>query len=717
MVAGSVDAVERDALMPFRVAVSGRDMNEARSGAFRLTTHMAELERRLADARQAVAQEKQQEAAERARLTAAANAEGRLEADGQDLVSPSMAHELALRQVEGRVRALRADVDAALELRPPGYTDLGDDHMLFGMVPPDDPRWLDFDAQEAAKQAQWYAQLDAHEADQRARASAQTRDAPVAADAECTPADSAALDALSGIHLALTFAGRRPRTNEVLSSDSVGPGTVGPYRLVPYALGRRVAYYVAWHVERQQEEWIIGVDEVDTFAAMVDLYVGAARTLLPGSKNLPSTQADGADTVARQPSLLELEASGAAAELQLDGVTNAPGDAPGEWRDGAFGAGPAAVNRRNADIRIDEYTVEAERIAKQIKAEMADGVIDPVSASREAVDGRNRALHDARGRMSPGARMFSEALKEEGKTLAEMRVHKAGSLLAASDGAAPDAMRGQLGVDGDGIELRRVLAADDELWEQVRRMGPSGSPEFRAALTKLGQSPVVAKAIVHSAGKTNPTITAVAKFMRHANTAGTGIGALASVVRVATAEEGQRLHVAAKELAGFAGGALGADLGAGMGAWIASLLRLPHGAVVVVSVIGGVVGGISGTDVGVTGLDGVAQVTNYAMTNYFGPGAAQAGAYGGLLRRPESPEMGIASILEGEIYELDTTLDEVAHKITDAKDADGLQSLQRLRLTLLDRRGTFEAILGAIRGGTLTTDDVWQIFGVEEDLG
>lgn len=172
------------------------------------------------------------------------------------------------------------------------------------------------------------------------------------------------------------------------------------------------------------------------------------------------------------------------------------------------------------------YDRQVRAMAEELRRKATMGEITWRQAANEASDVRNMVMNTLRGRSTPLGRALAESLKSQGRTLNEMIARKTMQLF------------------GEGADFNR--------------------------LTRAQQDRVFA-AIVDSAGKSNPVITA---RMRTVSRAGRGLLVLSlaiSVYVVATAEDkGEALvHEGAVVGAGIGGGMLGgatAGLACGPGA-------------------------------------------------------------------------------------------------------------------------------------------------------
>jgi hypothetical protein len=690
-------------LPAFYNSIAARDFEAARSAATMLAIHVSNAERKLVDVR--------------------------AEHPTGDFLA-------RLEVVEGLVMAVRTEVDAALRLAPPKAESTGDDRMLYahGACAPEDPGEIaDTEAQAADE---WSSQMDAHE-ESAWRAAEQTADSSPIREDRSEPVGSAQPDAVSGIHLMIQ-APPLPSYDQILDEASVGPSQAGPYRFQPHTRERKLVYFVAFHRERQQQEWVIGPDSIDYFAQNVDLFVGAARNAYPGSKNIPATQKDGADKAQHPASLLELEAFGAAPWQRTFGggsLADKPGPMDGgvptgpdpfaidliEGHEHTRG-GPAMVGLRNGEIRIHDYAAEAERLAKELQQQLSTGTIGHTEARTRAVDGRNHTMRQVRERLSPGAAYASRQIKSDSKVDAgAMAAKKTVDIMDSAAGHPPpkESPMGVLGMSGDADALRSVLAQDSELWaEYLAKLETGGDARlvYQDAVERLGAQPAVSRAIVNSSGKTNKFVTGIARFSRPLEGGLAVYGLYEMVSTIAGAEAGERAHVAAGELAGFTGGVVGAEVGAMSAVWLASLL-IPNPstpAIIIVSIIGGGVGGSVGAEMGRTVLGATARGAQAAGTAMFGPGMAQNGGYNGLYERSMDDGMNANRIeqqLADAVFAKEQELREIEARIAESPDRGSLRKLWAQRLAVLDQRDELDRLYGALRIGAIDERAAWEMTG------
>lgn len=573
-----------------------------------------------------------------------------------------------------------------------------------------DQDYLDFDAEEARIEGEWNTTLDADEAQRWEHAEA----APLSSEL-CQVDGPRAEHTFSGIQL-FVLAKDLPKHNSMWDHKLVGPGAVGPYRVMACTLDNKIAFYKAIHTKRNQAEWVIGPDNLEAFQANIDLYVGAARASLPGSSKVEDSQEDGAAKPPHFPSMLELEAFGDAPHQQSFNLFDAVSDA----NDKANG-GSALVSARNMHLRLSEYTKEAERLAMQLKGQMATGEVPHDVARTQAVDGRNQLMRDTRAKLSPSGQYASRFIKsDQGVSVEDMTKRKTGDLLKASMGESDDAMQKVFGVEGTSDDLRKALDQDSELWAKYRKALEAGDDVkrvFTSAVQELGAQPAVSRAVINSAGKSNSTVTGVAKAGRVVAGAAAIYGVYDMVTTIANAEEGQRLHVAGAELGGFAGGIIGAEVGAMSAVWIASLL-IPNPTtpvVIVVSLLGAAIGSAVGAEVGHEMGGPMAdtyKLPGQAMQAIMGPGAAQNGGYAGLHERSRRHGAGgknLDFLLSNSIFQMDTYLATVEAEIAKAPNREKLEAYQATRLDILDSRDQMGHVYSALQSGILSEEDVWQL--------
>lgn len=669
-----------------RSAFSGREFQRSRDAAFAVRIGFSRAESRLQDARSWLQQ-----------------------------VDPTWQAKLLeeLAVAEGQVEAVRPEVLDVQRLAPSTPASSSQDFSLaLGLGREED--YLDFEAKEARLEEEWNTTLDEDEATKWENAQA----APLRDDVCQVDGPRAEHTFQGGIQLYILAQGSLPKYTAMWDHKLVGPGVVGPYRVMACTFDNKIAFYQAIHTQRHQAEWVIGPDHLTTFQENIDLYVGAARASLPGSSKVEASQEDGAAKPPHLPSMLELEAFGEAPHQSFN-LFEAVSDANDKGNGGS-----ALVSARNMHLRLSEYTKEAERLAHQLKAQMASGEVPHDVARVQAVEGRNQLMRNVREKLSPSGRYASQFIKsDQGISVEQMTERKTRDLLKSSMGESDEAMK-VLGAEGTSADLRKVLAQDSALWEQYRRALDAGDDVkrvFSAAVQELGAQPAVSRAIVHSAGKSNSTMTGIAKAGRVVAGAAAIYGVYDMVATIANAEEGQRLHVAGAEFGGFAGGIVGAELGAMGAVWIASLL-IPNPstpAIIVISLIGGGLGGMAGAEAGhaVGGpLVDSYKTIGQGMQAVMGPGAAQNGGYAGLYERSRREGMGAKNlnfILSNAIFELDQTLTRFEAEIAQAPDREKLEAYQVARLEVLESRDQLGYVYSALQSGVLSEEDVWQLLGKE----
>ncbi len=569
--------------------------------------------------------------------------------------------------LDAAIEAVRPDVEEAVRLAPEEAASM-----------PIESAW-DADASssweeaEAQRESTWNASLDAEEA---------ARSAPAIPgplqDDRCAVDGPHAPYAFTGINLYLNVKERlHGLATGTYDYRSVGPGEAGPYRLYASTDDGQLVYYLAYHQERQQNEWVIGPESVEEFAASVDLYVGAAARLLPGSANVEGSQADGADAVRDPDSVVKQEAFGRAPwQPVMDYVTDP---------DNLNGGASALVFARNARLRLTDYAKPAKEMAEQLAADVAAGKVDHLDARARAVDGRNALLEQTRQRQSPSARYASRTIKEEGKTLAEMTSKKVKDNLRAYN-LSP--------------ETRALLDADSALWGQYATAMGAGDDVMKSAMRELGESPAVSRSIIQSAGKTNRTFTRLARWGGPVGLALGALGAADMIVDVVDDAEAHNWHAAAGEAAGFAGGLVGGEAGAMGAVWLASVIvpGAGTGVVIVASIVGSMIGSALGS-YGGRGMidmlaDGAALGAGGLATAY-----GAAGGFAGVHSKDHPAGYAAADQLADAIYATEDELANLATAIPQAQSRDELQGLQKMRLDVLSRRQEMEDLLTAIKLG------------------
>jgi hypothetical protein len=496
-------------------------------------------------------------------------------------------------------------------------------------------------------------------------------------------------DALHGIHLWLqakdSVADLADGTRDW---SKAGPGKTGPYALYAQVKQKRLVFYVAYHEQRRQNEWIVGADDADAFAASVDLYAAAARAALPGSENVAHSQEDGA-VGGHVPSTIELEATEGLVDFAAEGMDKANG-------------GGALNAARNAGLRVDVYAKEAKRVADEMLAGLQSGALDHQVARDGAIEGRNEAMRETRRRMSPAARYQSRKSKaDEGRSLEYMVERKTQGLIREA-------------VQKPAVKER--LIADSPEWEKYiddEALGVADASTYKNAVEELGGRPEVSKAIIASAGRPNPRMTVFLRYaLRPGFTAMGGLGVLDMVKQVADAKEGERLHAAARELGGFAGGIVGGEMGSMAAVFIASAIVTSAGVLLVVSLIGGFVGSV----VGATAGSMMTQAVEH--TAQAGPLAAKAampmtasaagGGFAGMLDRNQrnAARSGVVNALEDYLFEIDTELRALEGQIGEAPDRATMEQLQQRRLSILSGREVYDQLLLASRTGRMDETEI-----------
>jgi hypothetical protein len=499
----------------------------------------------------------------------------------------------------------------------------------------------------------------------------------------CAVDGAHAPNAIEGIQLYLTVEDRlNGLATRTLNYSEMGPGIAGPYKLFAHTKDDLIVYYVAHHVERQQNEWVIGPASAALFASTVELYAGSAAQLLPGSARVPGSQADGADQVNDPDSVVKQEALGRAPwQVAADGLAGAS-DAVGDHTSG----GGLLNFARNSRIRLANYVRPAQELAEQLAADVAAGRVDHLEARRQAVEGRNALLLDTRRRQSPAASYASKALKEDrGKSESEMTRKKVIDNL--EDYRASEA-------------TRAVLDADSELWGRYAEAMSNGEDVLKDALRDLGQSPAVSRSIVQSAGKTNKAFTRIARWGGPVGLAIGSLGAADMVQDIRDQIEADNWHAAARELAGFAGGVVGGELGAMGAVWIASaIVPGSAGVVIVASIIGGAIGGHLGASGGERATDLIASGLAPGLVTPLVSAGGLAGAH------DKDRARTIANQIKDVIFKADGDLAKLAATIPAASSRRELVALQRKRLEVLARRQQLEDLLTALRLGAFEGPD------------
>ena len=237
-------------------------------------------------------------------------------------------------------------------------------------------------------------------------------------------------------------------------------------------------------------------------------------------------------------------------------------------RSGGFTAN-AAIQSYDATVRVNDYVKPAEDLATKVFEDYKSGKISHLQAREMASQARNELLAATRQKLSPGGKAFSEAIKEEGKTLPELVTKYSESALKKN----PE-LSAKYGL--------KTLDKTSPLFEAAK---------YETAMREVGESALASEEIIKAAGRTGKTITVLAKFTKVAGPIGTAIGVGISGYEVITAPEGEKLDVFGRETSGLAGGTLGSIGGGLVAGWTASLLCGPGAPVcaIVVSLV--VVGG------------------------------------------------------------------------------------------------------------------------------
>jgi hypothetical protein len=480
-----------------------------------------------------------------------------------------------------------------------------------------------------------------------------------------------------------------------------GPGDAGPYRLHPCTRRGFLLGFIARHKEREQSEWVIGPESIDAFVAAANMYAGAASTLLPGAPIAPTSMLDGADKPQTPDSVLREESKGEA-PWQNEGL--------GSKIDGA--GGPALNGMRNGVLRIGNYAIPVKMLANRIEADVNAGKLHHLVGRSLAANGRNEALTDTRGKISTGAKKVSRRLKEEGKSLSELEAKSTDELLKQYRGKRTE--RGLLGkkktvnlTSDELADVRARLDADSPLWGQqayAEAIAAGGDPAlYRQRLMELGRSKPVSMEIIRSAGRPNGVVTAVGAFGGVAGAAMAGVALKEAYYNIVDAPEAEKLHAAARELAGFTGGVLAAE-GA---VWIASALvpavTVNPVALVVVSMFAGIAGGMLGSYGAMSLVDLMAEASlGGAMP------ATALSAWGGPAGLHESDKkqgQSLGGEIADRIWALDEELRKYDQSIKYARSENELDSYRRDRVDILARRADLEDLLTAIKLGVFDEDE------------
>jgi hypothetical protein len=482
------------------------------------------------------------------------------------------------------------------------------------------------------------------------------RDIPLEELTACTPREDrsdplcmrASVNAVTGIRLSLTADLTENRAARVRIADLFHSG---PYLIAPNVTSNEqnpeIVFYIAYHEARQQNEWVIGPDSIQDFINNVALYDGAATIAYPGSERIPETLSGQTDSP--------------------ESLINPPAPEDESIHSGGLGAS-SAISAYDAQIRLKYYVRPAQDLARQILADVNSGQL-PASTGRDlAVAGRNEALNASRERLTPGGRAFSRAMKEEGKTVPELIERYSRRLIDNN----PE-LRARYGLD--------TLEAGSEAYRT----------RYNQVLREIGESSEVSTEIIRAAGRPNRIITGVARVNRILGPIGTAVSLGISGYEIYEAPEGQRLHVAAREAGGFAGGTLGAIGGGMVGGWVASLACGPGAPVcaLIVSVIcvgaGGYLGGRAGEEI----------VPNLLIAPAYAPLALPAhslsagGGYAGLMERDRRELLDASRPLwmrlNEAIMNVEQDIRSLEGRIRTAENREELENLQRLRLDLMMR--------------------------------
>jgi len=239
-----------------------------------------------------------------------------------------------------------------------------------------------------------------------------------------------------------------------------------------------------------------------------------------------------------------------------------------DYRSGGSTAS-SLIQGYDANIRVTQYVQPAKQLAQQFLTDVESGKISHLEGRQLASSQRNELLRLTREKLTPGGRAFSEAIKDEGKTLSEL-IHK---------------------------YSRKVLEDSPDLLKQygLKTMEPK-SPLFDAAayeraIEQVGRSEQVSMEIIKASGRTGKAVTLMARVSRVAGPIGTGIGLTMSAYEIKTAPPGQKAYVAGREASGFAGGLVGTVGGGLVAGWAASLVCGPAAPVCAIAVSVVVVGG------------------------------------------------------------------------------------------------------------------------------
>jgi hypothetical protein len=224
----------------------------------------------------------------------------------------------------------------------------------------------------------------------------------------------------------------------------------------------------------------------------------------------------------------------------------------------------AGISGYDANVRIKNYVEPVKELSKKVLEDYQSGKLSHLEAREAAASGRNAALGDTRGKLSPGGRAFSEGIKEEGMTLEQLASKYATQAVKADP-------------------AKFGLAAEEV----------GNASKFASAVEKAKSSAVVSEEIIKAAGRTGKAVTVVARVSRVAGPVGMAAGLAISGYEVYDAPPDERARVAVREGGGFAGGLVGASAGGLVAGWAASLACGP-GAPVCAIVISLVIVGAAG---------------------------------------------------------------------------------------------------------------------------
>jgi hypothetical protein len=206
-----------------------------------------------------------------------------------------------------------------------------------------------------------------------------------------------------------------------------------------------------------------------------------------------------------------------------------PGAVPG-----LSGGVQGLISGRDAALRMDEYIRPAQQLSQQVMNDVASGRIDHLEGREVAAQGRNQLRLQTRERLSPGGRGTSEAIEPRGPSVGELADRYSMRMLEQS----PE-LRARFGIT--------TLARGDAATER--------------ALTTIRESPEVSRAIIAAAGRSNAVMTGFSRVMRVAGPAMTAAQVAVGGYRVLTADEGEHMWTAGREISGFAGGSMGSVAG------------------------------------------------------------------------------------------------------------------------------------------------------------